>query len=64
MADRGNGIRIFNDRQTLEDILEEFEEEDSDDQATDDDEGNTAVIISQLRHFVIQVNEMKLELEV
>lgn len=63
MADRGNGIRIFNSRERLESILEEFEE-DSDDQATDDDdEVDTAVVISQLRHFVIQVNEIKLELK-
>ncbi|KAJ3895073.1 tubulin-tyrosine ligase [Lentinula edodes] len=55
MADRGNGIRIFNDRATLEKILEEFEDESAtDDEEDEEQEPNTAVIISQLRHFVIQ----------
>nr|GAT49776.1 predicted protein [Mycena chlorophos] len=52
MADRGNGVRMFNSRAALERIFEEFEEADDDD---DDDEGDTtAVVTSQLRHFVIQ----------
>ncbi|KAF8832484.1 hypothetical protein HHX47_DHR1001769 [Lentinula edodes] len=55
MADRGNGIRIFNDRATLEKILEEFEDESAtDDEEDEEQKPNTAVIISQLRHFVIQ----------
>ncbi|KAJ3719732.1 tubulin-tyrosine ligase [Lentinula raphanica] len=52
MADRGNGIRLFNDRQTLEHILDEFEEKEE--ETEDEQESNTAVITSQLRHFVIQ----------
>lgn len=57
MADRGNGIRIFNDRATLVKILEEFEDESAtDDEEDEEQEPNTAVIISQLRHFVIQVH--------
>ncbi|KAL0580313.1 putative tubulin--tyrosine ligase pby1 [Marasmius crinis-equi] len=60
MADRGNGIRLFKDRASLEGIFQEFEDEDDDD---DDDPGqdgetegqdSTAVVTSQLRHFVIQ----------
>ncbi|KAJ3750194.1 tubulin-tyrosine ligase [Lentinula detonsa] len=56
MADRGNGIRIFNDREMLERILEEFEEEEEQEEKEDQSqqELNTAVVISQLRHFVIQ----------
>ncbi|KAJ3844100.1 TTL-domain-containing protein [Lentinula raphanica] len=52
MADRGNGIRLFNDRQTLEHIFDEFEEKEE--ETEDEQESNTTVITSQLRHFVIQ----------
>lgn len=51
MADRGNGIRLFNSKSSLLQIFESFEREQSD----DEDEDDTAVITSQLRHFVIQV---------
>ncbi|KAF5382966.1 hypothetical protein D9757_006393 [Collybiopsis confluens] len=56
MADRGNGIRLFKDRESLEKILEIFEESDGDDEDQSDSAvgDNTAVVISQLRHFVIQ----------
>jgi len=57
MADRGNGIRMFNSKAALEKIFEEFEDADSDDDAenkSDGEEDKTAVITSQLRHFVIQ----------
>ncbi|KAK0566534.1 putative tubulin--tyrosine ligase pby1 [Tilletia horrida] len=66
MADRGNGIRLFASLDRLRDIFEEFEDSDSDEEE-DDDEGaedaedasakggkDTAVMTSQLRHFVIQ----------
>lgn len=45
------GIRLFNTKETLQQIFEEFENADS-----DDDNGGTAVVTSQLRHFVIQVD--------
>ncbi|KAJ7785987.1 tubulin-tyrosine ligase [Mycena metata] len=56
MADRGNGIRMFNTRESLEKIFEEFEEDDSDEDedAPDGEENKTAILTSQLRHFVIQ----------
>ncbi|KAF9068065.1 tubulin-tyrosine ligase family-domain-containing protein [Rhodocollybia butyracea] len=55
MADRGNGIRLFNSRESLERVLEEFEEtENGIDDGEELEENNTAVVISQLRHFVIQ----------
>lgn len=47
------GIRLFNTREALHQIFEEFEPSDSDDEQ--DDSSKTAVIASQLRHFVIQV---------
>ena len=52
MADRGMGIRLFDSRQGLQSIFEEFEENEDE---GDEDEGSTAVITSQLRHFVVQV---------
>lgn len=56
MADRGMGIRMFRTKQGLRAILESFEE-DEDDQGDVEDKNNdgTAIIASQLRHFVIQV---------
>ncbi|KAJ7102237.1 tubulin-tyrosine ligase [Mycena belliarum] len=56
MADRGNGIRMFNSRAALEKIFEDFEEADSDDDSrqSEEEEDSTAVVTSQLRHFVIQ----------
>ena len=57
MADRGNGIRLFNSRKSLDKIFDEFDEnedEDEDEEGEEDEDG-TAVITSQLRHFVIQV---------
>ncbi|QRW19394.1 tubulin-tyrosine ligase [Rhizoctonia solani] len=59
MADRGQGIRIFNSRESLHSIFESFEDDSSDEESTaldEDTHGNskTAVITSQLRHFVIQ----------
>ncbi|QRV90804.1 tubulin-tyrosine ligase [Ceratobasidium sp. AG-Ba] len=58
MADRGQGIRIFNSRESLYAIFESFDE-DSDDEGEDEDASpehneKTAVMTSQLRHFVIQ----------
>jgi tubulin--tyrosine ligase len=56
MADRGMGIRLFNNKHMLESIFEEFEEsEDLDNGDLEDHKDNTAVVTSQLRHFVIQV---------
>ncbi|CUA73925.1 putative tubulin--tyrosine ligase PBY1 [Rhizoctonia solani] len=59
MADRGQGIRIFNTRESLQNIFESFEDDDSDEESIESDadtQGNskTAVMTSQLRHFVIQ----------
>ncbi|TFK41016.1 tubulin-tyrosine ligase/Tubulin polyglutamylase [Crucibulum laeve] len=58
MADRGIGIRIFNSKDDLQRIFEEFEqgEEDTneDNTVSDADATSTAVATSQLRHFVIQ----------
>ena len=49
MADRGQGIRLFSTREELEQIFEEF---DVDSDAEED--GETGVMASQLRHFVVQ----------
>ncbi|EIN13498.1 tubulin-tyrosine ligase [Punctularia strigosozonata HHB-11173 SS5] len=52
MADRGMGIRLFNSQDDLQRIFEEFEGDS--DEEDDEGEGATAVVTSQLRHFVIQ----------
>ncbi|KAG5654757.1 hypothetical protein H0H81_003765 [Sphagnurus paluster] len=52
MSDRGQGIRLFNSKESLEEIFEEFEL--SDDEDVSDNNSGTAVVTSQLRHFVIQ----------
>ncbi|KAF9452618.1 tubulin-tyrosine ligase [Macrolepiota fuliginosa MF-IS2] len=59
MADRGMGIRLFNTKEALHQIFEEFELSDSEDDEDGSDPrdtgvSRTAVITSQLRHFVIQ----------
>ena len=59
MADRGMGIRLFNDKASLQRIFEEFEENEIDDVEDGDDGDNTNVITSQLRHFVIQVQKLQ-----
>ncbi|KAI5124716.1 hypothetical protein M0805_004322 [Coniferiporia weirii] len=52
MADRGMGIRLFNSRETLHKIFESFEAES--DEGEESEEEDTNVVMSQLRHFVIQ----------
>jgi tubulin---tyrosine ligase len=59
MADRGMGIRLFNSKQSLRQILDDFDDdglsEDADTEGASD-ENNTSIVISQLRHFVIQAS--------
>jgi len=52
MADRGMGIRLFDSKDGLQSIFEKFEENED---AEDEEDGNTGIIVSQLRHFVVQV---------
>lgn len=65
MADRGMGIRLFNSRDGLRRVLEEFDDDDQGgdgDNDDDDDDGaatprdDTSIVISQLRNFVIQAS--------
>lgn len=61
MADRGMGIRLFTSKDELQHIFEEFEgDSDSEDETdgTVEIDSNTAVITSQLRHFVVQVERI------
>lgn len=51
MSDKGQGIRLFKTVDQLQAIFDSFEEDETDDEGGDDDNG---VIISQLRHFVVQ----------
>lgn len=50
MADRGMGIRLFNSRDALQYIFDDFEDAEDDTEDT-----GTSVVTSQLRHFVVQV---------
>ena len=52
MADRGMGIRLFDSKDGLQSVFEKFEENED---AEDEDEDRTGVVVSQLRHFVVQV---------
>ncbi|KZT30361.1 tubulin-tyrosine ligase [Neolentinus lepideus HHB14362 ss-1] len=57
MADRGNGIRIFDSKDALQNIFEEWDENDDDEDEADDDQeddSGTGIVTSQLRHFVVQ----------
>jgi tubulin---tyrosine ligase len=51
MADRGNGIRLFDSRHALHAIFDEFDEQSD----TENEYGTQDIVTSQLRHFVIQV---------
>jgi len=56
MANRGMGIRMFRTKQGLRGILESFEAGEDDEEDVEDEDGDrTAIVASQLRHFVIQV---------
>ncbi|KIL70673.1 hypothetical protein M378DRAFT_155610 [Amanita muscaria Koide BX008] len=52
MADRGMGIRLFDSKDALQSIFEEFDGNSEDE--SDADAHATSVVTSQLRHFVIQ----------
>lgn len=51
MADRGNGIRLFDSKQALHAIFAEFDEQSD----TESEKGAQDIVTSHLRHFVIQV---------
>jgi hypothetical protein len=61
MSDRGQGIRLFETKDSLREIFESFEYGGSDngnesDLPTSNGQADTSIIASQLRHFVIQVD--------
>lgn len=51
MTDKGQGIRLFKTINQLQAIFDSFDEDDTDDEGDEEQEG---MIISQLRHFVVQ----------
>lgn len=51
MSDKAQGIRVFRTIDQLQEIFDSFDEDDTDDEG---DENDTGVIISQLRHFIVQ----------
>lgn len=57
MSDKGQGIRLFKNIDQLQAIFDSFEEEQENDALSNtqlDDSDDRGVIISQLRHFIIQ----------
>lgn len=53
MSDKGQGIRLFKSIEQLQSIFDSFEEEKDEDEQEEDDDNN-GIIISQLRHFIVQ----------
>lgn len=51
MADRGMGIRLFDSKDALQSIFQEFDHDPDEEEADE-----TSVMTSQLRHFVLQVS--------
>ena len=58
MADRGMGIRLFDSKDALYNIFQEFDRDPDEEEA---DESTTSVMTSQLRHFVLQVSVMSMQ---
>ncbi|KAK6454811.1 tubulin-tyrosine ligase family-domain-containing protein [Scheffersomyces xylosifermentans] len=58
MSDKGQGIRLFKTVDQLQEIFDSFEEEPSDDEEEEEekevDDKDNGVILSQLRHFIVQ----------
>ncbi|EPQ60840.1 TTL-domain-containing protein [Gloeophyllum trabeum ATCC 11539] len=62
MADRGNGIRLFDSKEALQCIFEEWDDSDDEDPEAvrdpdlqdDEEDSDRGVVTSQLRHFIIQ----------
>ncbi|KAK6203521.1 tubulin-tyrosine ligase family-domain-containing protein [Scheffersomyces amazonensis] len=61
MSDKGQGIRLFRTIDQLQEIFNSFEEEEEEDDDEDEEEvdqvdkdDNNGIILSQLRHFVVQ----------
>lgn len=59
MSDKGQGIRIFRSVDQLQAIFDAFDEGVDTDDEEDDAEENNGVIISQLRHFIVQEYQHK-----
>lgn len=54
MSDRGQGIRIFRTIDGLQEIFDSFEEQEQEQDNEEEEEGETGVVTSQMRHFVVQ----------
>lgn len=54
MSDKGQGIRIFRTVEQLQEIFDSFEEGSDDEEEEEGKADDNGVIISQLRHFVVQ----------
>lgn len=54
MSDKGQGIRIFRSVDQLQAIFDEFDQDLEIEDEEEDSQGNTGIIISHLRHFIVQ----------
>lgn len=55
MSDKGQGIRIFKTLDQLQEIFNSFEENDENEEDEEGvDEEDNGIILSQLRHFIVQ----------
>ncbi|KAH7586362.1 TTL domain profile [Nakaseomyces glabratus] len=54
MSDKAQGIRVFKTIEDLQNVFDSFDEEDTDEEIDEETVDDNKIIISQLRHFIIQ----------
>ncbi|RCK59399.1 putative tubulin--tyrosine ligase PBY1 [Candida viswanathii] len=54
MSDKGQGIRLFKTIDQLQDIFNSFEEGNDEEDENGEHDDNNGIILSQLRHFIVQ----------
>lgn len=58
LAERGQGIRLFNTKQALVDIFDEFESDDEEEEENQDQPVTTKVSASRMRMWIVQVSSL------
>ncbi|KAL3234944.1 putative tubulin--tyrosine ligase PBY1 [Nakaseomyces bracarensis] len=54
MSDKGQGIRVFRTIEDLQNVFDSFDEDETDEEIEETAIDNNKIIISQLRHFIVQ----------
>lgn len=54
MSDKGQGIRVFKTIEDLQNVFDSFDEDETDEEIEESAIDNNKIIISQLRHFIVQ----------